>query len=231
MQRKDLFGKALFDFITGNQPENIITWTTVSPPEILRTSYLFRSFDEMPEHERLAIEMSKGRILDVGAGSGVHALELQKRGYEVIALDISPGAFETMKKSGVKKPVLSDIFSWSPEEKFDTILLLMNGAGMAGKAEYLPVLLKKLEFLIHPGGKIMVHTSDISYLYDAYQLEFPRNEYYGNVMFYLKYKGECEYFPWTYVDLNTFSYFAEQTGFTTNVLYNRDNDVLLQLSK
>ena len=63
---------------------------------------LFRSMPSMPMLERTALQMATGQILDVGAGSGCHALALQDMGKEVCAIDISPLSVEVMKQRGVK---------------------------------------------------------------------------------------------------------------------------------
>lgn len=54
----------------------------------------------MPELEQIALQMAEGNTLDVGAGSGCHALALQEMGKEVCAIDISPRSVEVMEKEG-----------------------------------------------------------------------------------------------------------------------------------
>ena len=44
----------------------------------------------MPILERTALQMATGRILDVGAGSGCHALALQEMGKKCVTIDILP---------------------------------------------------------------------------------------------------------------------------------------------
>ena len=51
---------------------------------------LFRDYDSMPPLEHHALDLVKGRTLDVGAGAGCHSLVLQERGIDVDAIDISP---------------------------------------------------------------------------------------------------------------------------------------------
>ena len=87
---------------------------------------LFRKLDEMPMPEQMALDLSRGRVLDVGAGSGCHSLELMKRGMEVMAIDISELSVEVMRERGVDARVIN-FFDQTFNEKFDTILMAMNG--------------------------------------------------------------------------------------------------------
>ena len=89
----------------------------------------FRSPEAMPDLEVMAIDLCKGKTLDIGAGAGSHALLLQDKGVDVTAIDISEGAVEVMKERGVNKASVQDVFEMK-HEKFDTLLLLMNGIGL-----------------------------------------------------------------------------------------------------
>ena len=86
---KDLFGKAILDFQTNNSPEDLITETNISEADEMSVDYLFRSFNEMPKLEKKALQLCKGKVLDVGCGAGSHSLYLQKKGFQVTAIDIS----------------------------------------------------------------------------------------------------------------------------------------------
>src|SRR5690606_16554255 len=90
--------------------------------------YLFRSFNEMPKLEQKALQMVKGKTLDVGCGAGSHSLYLQEKGFDIKAIDVSKGAVEVAKLRGVNQVELKDILNET--EPFDTILLLMNGTGI-----------------------------------------------------------------------------------------------------
>ena len=143
---KDIFGKALLDYYNGNYTVDLITATHISDEDDLPLSYLFRSFAEMPKIEQKALQLAKGKILDVGCGSGSHSLYLQKEGKTVKAIDVSEGAIEVTKKRGVvsaeQKALLEET------ETFDTILLLMNGTGIFQTLEALPNYLKHLKSLL-----------------------------------------------------------------------------------
>ncbi len=228
---EDLFGRALLDFVKG-KAEDMVTWTSVSPPEILRTAYFFRTWEEMPLYEQRALEMCAGKVLDVGAGSGCHALVLQERGVDVTALENSPAAMEVLAVRGVQKRVFAGFFDGNLQGQYDTLLFLMNGVGMVEKAGRLDLWFARTDALLAPGGRALVHLSDISYLYEVYGRPFPADDYYGDVDFYLKYKGMCESFPWTYVGVDIFSYFAEKNGFALRVCMETEKgDVLAEIWK
>lgn len=203
---KDLFGKAIFDFQTQNSPENIITETNISEADEMSVEYLFRSFKEMPKLEQKALQLSKGKILDVGCGAGSHSLYLQEKGFDVTSIDISKHAIEACKLRGLENPKVSNILDLE-NEKYDTILLLMNGTGIFGTLKETTKYLQKLKSLLKPEGQILVDSSDIIYMFDQDEdgaYEVPANGYYGELTFTIQYKREKEVaFPWLYLDYNT----------------------------
>ncbi|WP_369765738.1 class I SAM-dependent methyltransferase [Flavobacterium sp. WC2429] len=205
---KDLFGKAILDYQTNNSPEDLITETTISEEDEMSVAYLFRSYNEMPKMEQHALQLATGKILDVGCGAGSHSLYLQnERGLEVTAIDISPNAIKACSLRGIKDARVQDVMTLE-NEKFDTILLLMNGAGMCGKLTNIPKFLLQLKALLNPGGQILLDSSDIIYMFDDDEdggKWIPsNNNYYGEVIFNIAYKGEKEKpFNWMYIDYNT----------------------------
>src|SRR5690606_27260479 len=126
-----LMGQAIWDYHHQNSPEDLQTETSISEIDELRVEYLFRDFEGMNLLEQKALKLAKGKVLDVGAGAGSHSLFLQnEKNPDVMALDVSPKSIEICKLRGVKKTVCENLLNYSPEEKFDTILLLMNGTGI-----------------------------------------------------------------------------------------------------
>lgn len=213
---KDLFGQAILDYQQGNYTEDIKTETTISEEDVLPIPYLFRSFSEMPELERRALLLAKGRVLEVGCGAGSHGLYLQNEcGLEVHSVDISPKAVETCKLRGLKNVYTADIMQF--EGQYDTILLLMNGAGMCGKLKKMGTFLTKIKSLLAPNGQILTDSSDIIYMFDQNPdgtYDVPLHfDYYGEVEYLVKYKGQKEKpFPWLYVDYNTLQNAAHSVG-------------------
>lgn len=212
---KDLFGQAILDYQTNNSPENLITETSISESDEMPVDYLFRSFAQMPLIEQTALELAKGKILDVGCGAGSHSLYLQNKGYDVNVIDISANAIQACVLRGVKNTRAQDILSIE-NETFDTILLLMNGTGIFRTLADLPVYLQKLKSLLNPGGQILIDSSDLIYMYDENEdgsYSIPAEGYYGELMFTVSYKGQTDApFPWLYLDYNTLQRAAQANG-------------------
>ena len=233
---KDLFGKAMFDFQTNNSPEDIITETTISEEDEMSVDYLFRSYNEMPKIEQKALQLTTGKTLDVGCGAGSHSLSLQNdRNINVTSIDISEKAIETCKLRGVKNAKVQNILDFEGE-KFDTIILLMNGVGIFGKLENCNKYLSKLKSLLNEGGQILLDSSDIIYMFDEDEdggKWIPsNNDYYGELVFNISYKGEKEEpFDWLYLDYNTLQNAAIANGLKCElVLEGEHYDYLARLS-
>lgn len=233
---KDLFGKAIYDFQTNNSPENIITETSISEEDEMSVAYLFRSYNEMPKIEQKALQLASGKILDVGCGAGSHSLSLQNdRNLNVISIDISEKAIETCKLRGLKNVKVQNILDFK-DEKFDTIILLMNGAGIFGKLENCNQYLSKLKSLLNPGGQILLDSSDIIYMFDEDEdggKWIPsNNDYYGELIFNISYKGEKEEpFNWLYLDYNTLQNAAVANGLKCELILEGEHyDYLAKLS-
>lgn len=231
---KDLFGRAILDYQLGNDPQDLITETSISEADDLPVSYLFRTFDQMPKIERLAMELSDGHVLDVGCGAGSHSLYLQNtRRLTVTSVDISSNAIQTCKLRGLKNAIVSDVMNING--KFDTILLLMNGGGMCGKIVKMDGFLRKLKSILNVGGRILLDSSDIIYMYDEDEvdaLKSGQSKYYGEVKYSVAYKGESEKpFDWLYIDYNTLSRIAGKIGLKSKLLIEGNHyDYLAELT-
>ena len=231
---KDLFGKAILDYQTLNSPEDLITETSISEADEMSVAYLFRSFAEMPQLEQKALQLAIGKVLDVGCGAGSHALYLQEKGFDVTAIDISANAIKACELRGMKKAKVQDIMQLEGDQ-YDTILLLMNGAGMCGRLKNLPNFLQKLKSLLTDTGQILVDSSDIIYMFDEDEdggKWIPTDvDYYGEVVFDITYKGEKENaFDWMYIDYNTLQNAAFANGLRCELIEEGEHyDYLAQI--
>ena len=218
----DLFGKALLDYQTNNSPEDIITETNISEPDEMSIAYLFRSYKEMPPLEQKALQLSRGRVLDVGCGAGSHSLYLQnEKKLNVTSIDISPSAIQACQLRGIQNASVQNILDVK-DEKFDTILLLMNGTGIFGTLKNTAQYLQKLKTLLSEKGQILIDSSDLIYMYDQDEdgaYEIPATGYYGELLFTVHYKNETDQsFPWLYMDYNTLQNAAHANGLNCELL-------------
>ena len=175
----------------------------------------------MPELERIALEEAQGRILDVGAGSGCHSIALQKLGKAAVAIDISPLSVDVMKRRGLDARQIN-LFDETFNEKFDTILMLMNGTGFVGTLDNMPAFFERMKQLLTPDGCILIDSSDLRYLYeeeDGSLMIDLADDYYGQLDYRMEYKNILgEPFDWLYVDFETLAIYAEESGFTAELL-------------
>ena len=144
----DPFGQAIKDFFEYGEASDLIINSNYTEDEIIPVAYLFRKEKEMPAIEQTALKLCKGKVLDIGAVAGCHSIVLQEKGFEVTALEQSELAAEVIKKRGIRDVVCDDIFNFS-NNKYDTILLLMNGAGIGETIEGLKKLLVHLKTLLN----------------------------------------------------------------------------------
>lgn len=220
----DVFGKALTDFYKTGEADVLWLHNSYDEPEEMPIDFFFRDDEDMPVLELQALHMCKGKVLDIGAGVGSHALVLQAFNIDVTAIDVSEAAINIMKDRGVKKALLQDVFIY--QEKFDTILMLMNGIGLTGTLAGFNDFLIKLKSLINPGGQVLFDTSDIAYLYE--DLLKPQNQYYGEVSYQYEYKGEKgNWFNWLYIDPETIKTIAVETGWNSEIIFDDNEDQYL----
>lgn len=199
----DPLGKAVLDFLDGEFEPDILVTSDWADDDVLPVPYLFRKYEEMPIWEQKALDLAEGKILDVGAGSGCHSKVLMERNKNVQAIDISEGAVEAMKIQNIPAS-LNDFYK--VEGKFDTILFLMNGLGMARTPSGLIELLEKCKALLSEEGQVLFDSSDLMFMVDSPE-EFDdmhEHDYYGTLAYQMHYgEQHSEEDLWMYVDSDT----------------------------
>ena len=231
----DPMGRAISDYHHTGKADRLKVFSPMFEEDEIPVATLFRGYKDMAKIEQRALDMAKGKTLDVGAGAGCHSLALQEKGIDVTALDISSLAVETMKQRGVKKVLEQDFFTLEGQ-RYDTILMLMNGIGIVGTLERMPDFFKQLDKILAHGGQLLCDSSDISYVFEDEDgfIEYPDKEgYYGELTFRMQYK-DCigEAFPWLYIDAETLSAIAEEHGYVVEMIEEGDHyDYLVRITK
>lgn len=188
-------------------------------PDVIPVNYLFRTYPEMPLLERKALQLARGKTLDVGCCAGSHALYLQNiKKLPVKAIDLSEGAIEIAKLRGVHHAAVQDFFKLK-NEKFHTILLMMNGTGVIGKMRHMTHFFEKIREILKPNGQVLLDSSDLSYLYDREEdrsfWKHVKQSYYGEFTYKIGYKGRTSPpFDWLYIDFKTLKSAALAHGFS-----------------
>jgi SAM-dependent methyltransferase len=219
---KDPMGTAIAEYHRTGRAGTLRVFSSQFDEDEIPVEQLFRTLDEMPAIEQRALAMARGNVLDVGAGSGCHALALQEMGKVVTAIDISELSVEVMRQRGVEDARAIDLYDEHFVERYDTILLLMNGSGIIGNIAGIERFFYRMKQLLRPGGCIYMDSSDLKYLFeeeDGSYLIDVAGDYYGMVDFRMQYKQvKGEAFDWLYIDFDTLAYYAEQYGFCAELV-------------
>lgn len=223
----DIYGDFLKDYFFKTLKTDVLLHNSYDIAEDLPLDDFFRTLDDMPDLEVFALSLCSGKVLDIGAGTGVHSLLLQQQGFDVTAIELSAGACQIMALKGIKNIVNQNVLTYK-SQKFDTLLLMMNGIGFCGYVDNLKAFLIYAKELLNPDGKIIFDSSDVAYLY---QNEPPEMEsYYGEIDYQYEYNNQKgEWFSWLYIDPVLMRKLATDAGWQLQIVYEDDNQQYLGL--
>ena len=216
-------GLAMLAYHNGDRDAVIVVDDDYGEHDEFPVEYFFRGPDQFQEYEQMAVDCCRGRVLDVGAGCGCHSLYLQERGFEVVALDIVPELVEVLRGRGVKDARCAQISAFGGEA-FDTILMLMNGIGLAETLDGVGPLLEHLATLLNAGGQVLADSTDVRLAYGA---DVAPNEdmlrldgrYMGEITFQLQYDGaKGPPFPQLYIDPTSLDSCAQNVDWQMEIL-------------
>lgn len=199
--------------------------------------------------EQTALEHCSKRVLDIGSAGGAAALELQRRGLEVTALDRHSGAAEVLRRRGLRDARVGSVFEsgWvGPSERWDTLLFLMNGLGLCEELAGLERLLDRCAALLNSGGCVIADGCDLRLSPaedEAGRIEARRRRgrWFGEAEITLRYvpvwpaarapgrSVEGAPFRWLYVDAETLAQVASRCGWHCSVVMEDGADYLARL--
>ncbi len=232
----DPYGQFLQDYFGGDTSAAITVHRDDGYFSEMTADRFFRTPAQFTLRERLAMDLCRGRVLDVGAGTGCHTLALQDRGINVVAIDISPDAVALMRRRGVWDARLVDVFALR-EERFDTLLMMMHGIGMVGDLAGLDRYLEHVHTLLAPNGQVIFDSLDVRMTDRAvHQAYLAANRqagcYFGEIRMRFSYKGRMgSLIRWLHVDPETLAEHAARAGWRCRVVEQDEvGDYLAQLT-
>lgn len=223
-------GKALLSYSEGNKKAKIGILMDDGEQIFMPAKIYFRGPEESPELEKIALEFCKGKVLDVGAGAGAHSLILEEMEFTVTAIDIDPIGVDIMKNRGLSNVLCGDFINHKSKIKYDTLLFLMNGIGIAGNLEGLKNYLTHAFEITSKTGQIILDSSDLRISNPDLENS---NHYFGEVNYQLSFEEEVgSKYQWLYIDEETLEQLAKNCGWNCEVLYEvEDGSYLAQLTK
>jgi SAM-dependent methyltransferase len=210
-------GAALGDFLAGRLNAEVIVRAEDGEEERTPARVFFRGPEDFSALDEAALDLCRGRVLDIGAGAGCHSLALQARGLAVTALDVSSEAVEVMRRRGVLDARCGNIFTFAGE-RFDTLLILMNGIGLVGTLDGLDRFLRDAPQLVTDGGQILLDSFDPG----PADAERPHG-YVGEMRFQLDYQGvRGAFYDFLFLDFETLRRHADRAGWCCESIWQEE---------
>jgi SAM-dependent methyltransferase len=194
----------------------------------LPAAIFFRSPEQFLKIEEAALERCRGRVLDIGAGTGIHSLVLQSRGLSVTAVDINPQAAEIMVERGVRDVQVVDVLSFRGGP-YDTLLLLGRGIGMAEDLDGLDGFLSHARQLVTDTGQLLINSLDVRKTDEPSNLKYHdanrrAGRYVGQTRVQFVFQGTTGPFcGWLHVDAETLAERATESGWACEILLVEDS--------
>ncbi len=224
----DPFGLALLAYFEGGAEAQLILRRDDGQQALLPVGLFFRGPSEFTPIENAAMERCTGHVLDVGAGSGLHSLFLQRRGLAVTAIDISPHAVKVMKQRGITDVHGADVFGFRGG-RFDTLLMLGHGIGMVETIAGLDRFLAHASRLLHQDGQVLLDSLDARVTNDPSNLAYEETNrragrYIGEIRMQSEFRGKAgPYYGWLQVDAETLKEHSEPAGWRCEVVHQEEN--------
>ncbi len=227
---KDAYGQEMWAFFKGKESYEVIERDDGFIDLSTGAPAYFAEFKDWPKIQKQAIKLTKGKVLDVGAGVGRVSLYLQKKRFDVIAIDNSPLAIKICKKRGVKHAKVLPIerISTFKASAFDTIILFGNNFGLFGSYNKAKKLLKVFHRITSPDALIISENLDPSKTKDPVHLSYhkfnrKRGRMPGQIRMRLRFK-KCvgDWFDYLFVSKDELKDILKGTGWKVRKFISSD---------
>ncbi|MHA2313440.1 MAG: class I SAM-dependent methyltransferase [Candidatus Thorarchaeota archaeon] len=227
---EDGFGQGFLDYLKGRG--SLIIERDDGYVDVSHLKGYFREFKDWSDVERKSMKYVRGKVLDIGCGTGRHCLYLQKKGFDVIGLDNSPGAIKVCEQRGLKKARVMPITRVSSKlGTFDTILMLGNNFGLVENPKRAKWLLRRFHKATNEKARIIAGTLDPTdknttepFHLEYHKLNRKRGRLPGQVRLRVRYKRYAT--PWSdylFVSRNDMKKILRGTGWEVRRFINPRN--------
>ncbi len=222
-QAMEPFGRALLAYFEGCADAEVIVRRDDGKESVLPASWFFREEPDLTTIEKTAIDLCKDRILDIGAGTGLHSLILQRKHYSVSAIDVNPQAVSIMKQRGTEDAYCADVFEFN-EGPFDTLLMMGHGIGMVENILGLKRFLSHARNLLSGDGQLLLDSLDVRVTSNPENLAYHETNrrvgrYIGEIRMQFEFLGQRGPFcGWLQVDAGTLREYAESSGWRCDIV-------------
>lgn len=234
MRQGDAFGQAMYDRYCGKTLWEIIERDDGHIDASAIDAMYFAEYRDWPAHERRAIQLARGRVLDIGCGVGRAALYLQKKGLDVLGIDISPLALKVCKLRGVRHTRLLSITQLCRKlGVFDTLLMYGNNFGLVGNPARARWLLRRFYRMTAPGARIIAETLDPyrtreQHHRDYHERNRRRGRMPGQVRIRVRYQRTASpYFDYLFVSQKELAAILDGTGWHIARVFVSDGSVYI----
>lgn len=159
---EDTFGQEMWAYYKGEEVSEIVERddgffnASSKGPKLY-----FSQYEDWDPIERKAMELVKGRVLDIGCGAGRHSLYLQNKGFDVLGIDSSPLAIKVCRLRRLKKARVMPIEELNfKHNSFDTVIMMGGNFGLFGSLKKAKRILKKLHKMTSGNGLVIAFTRD-----------------------------------------------------------------------
>jgi len=135
------------------------------PEETLKRPWADRTGDEVDRAMAMLGAGGGERVLDLACGTGRHSLELARRGFSVVGVDISPDLLAIAEAESLSATFLSaDLRELDFDQEFDLVLNLNDGAiGYFETEEENQRTFEVIAAALRPGGGNLLQLPNVLY--------------------------------------------------------------------
>jgi len=216
---QDAYGRQVYDYLKRKEAWQICERDDGFFGVSAGANYYFSEYEKWNDREKKAIRFVKGRVLDIGCGAGRVSLYLQRKGFDVLGVDVSPLAVRVCKLRGLRQVKLIPITKLSAKlGMFDTIIMFGGNFGLFGNPKRARSLLGRFRGMTSRNARILAESVDPHKTTNPAHLEYhklnkSRGKMPGQVRIRVRYgKYVTPWFEYLLVSKNEMQSILKGTG-------------------